>query len=140
MIIFCLRDFGLPNKGIWSDVTGIASLILCWKTVNERRTVTPERAKCICGYWMFRLKWLVSIREHDDADWCKISLFWHLKTGFSLLYDRPKRNLLGNWNNAFYQALCLCFCQQQRLRFCHFSLSNDLSFFHHFLNQKWIIS
>jgi hypothetical protein len=35
----------LPNKGIWSDVTGIASLILCWKTVNESRTVTPERAK-----------------------------------------------------------------------------------------------
>ena len=35
----------LPSKGICSDVTGIASLILCWKTVNERRTVTPEKAK-----------------------------------------------------------------------------------------------
>ena len=31
----------LPNRGTCNDVTGMASLTFCWKTVKERRTVTP---------------------------------------------------------------------------------------------------
>lgn len=41
----CLRERRLPNRGIWSDVMGIESDIDSWKTVRERRTVTPETVK-----------------------------------------------------------------------------------------------
>ena len=32
----------LPSKGICREVIGIASLTLCWNTVSESSTVTPE--------------------------------------------------------------------------------------------------
>ena len=34
----------LPSKGICKEVIGIASLTLCWNTVSESKTVTPERS------------------------------------------------------------------------------------------------
>lgn len=40
----------LPSKGICSDVMGMASLILCWNTVNDKRTVTPEMQAF--AYWL----------------------------------------------------------------------------------------
>jgi len=33
----------LPNKGICSEVIGMESDIVCWKTVKDSKTVTPEK-------------------------------------------------------------------------------------------------
>ena len=33
----------LPNNGIWREVIGMESDIVCWKTVNDSNTVTPEK-------------------------------------------------------------------------------------------------
>ena len=45
----------LPSKGICREVIGIASLTLCWNTVSESSTVTPEmvRLHYFCSFRCF---------------------------------------------------------------------------------------
>lgn len=59
----------LPNKGTCSEVIGIASLTFCWKTVSDRRTVTPEIAK---------LKWL-SLPCFPEITQVCLFVFWFIR-------------------------------------------------------------
>ena len=75
--LFCLLCYILPSKGICNEVIGIASLTLCWNTVSESKTVTPERSLIL--FLRFEMK---QQTNHDIVLSKKVSLncqydLWH---------------------------------------------------------------
>ena len=67
LLLLLFNTIKLPSKGICREVIGIASLTLCWNTVSESSTVTPEIVSlhyhCFCSTSSFVLLFCYIIME-----------------------------------------------------------------------------